>query len=276
MPRKEFESFTRLDASDVNTFLMDQSVQTFAGTAARGSAIATPVEGMVTYLNDIDSLSVYNGTAFTTDRTIQVFAGTAARGSAIGTAVEGMYTHINDTDSLEYYDGSAWVAAGGGSNAGLTLINTTSFSAVASESVNDVFSADYDNYKIIVRYTTFTGTPGNAQIRLRVGGSDNTNNEYTRSKLFWASSNTSGVDSGSSGTSSFLIGEDGANSFSCIELYAPFLTEKTKHNTQAAKDNNGLIFSGSTTVTTSYTGFTLLSSSATNFTGSVSVYGYNK
>jgi hypothetical protein len=68
---------------------------------------------MVTYLNDIDSLSVYNGTAFTTDRTIQVFAGTAARGSAIGTAVEGMYTHINETDSLEYYDGSAWVAAGG-------------------------------------------------------------------------------------------------------------------------------------------------------------------
>jgi hypothetical protein len=114
MPRKEFESFTRLDASDVNTYLMDQSVQSFAGTAARGSAIATPVEGMVTYLNDINSLSVYNGTAFTTDRTIQVFAGTAARGSAIGTAVEGMYTHINDTDSLEYYNGSAWVAAGGG------------------------------------------------------------------------------------------------------------------------------------------------------------------
>jgi hypothetical protein len=276
MPRKEFESFTRLDASDVNTFLMDQSVQTFAGTAARGSAIATPVEGMVTYLNDIDSLSVYNGTAFTTDRTIQVFAGTAARGSAIGTAVEGMYTHINDTDTLEYYDGSAWVAAGGGSNAGLTLINTTSFSAVASQSVNDVFSADYDNYKIIVSYTTFTGTPGNAQIRLRVDDEDNTNNEYTRSKLFWASNNASGVDSGSTGTSSFLIGEDGANSFSCIELYSPFLTGKTKHNTQAAKDNNGLIFSGSTTVTTSYTGFTLLSSSATNFTGSVSVYGYNK
>jgi hypothetical protein len=124
MPRKEFESFTRLDASDVNTFLMDQSVQTFAGTAARGSAIATPVEGMVTYLNDIDSLSVYNGTAFTTDRTIQVFAGTAARGSAIGTAVEGMYTHINDTDSLEFYDGSAWVAAGGGGGAILQVIQT--------------------------------------------------------------------------------------------------------------------------------------------------------
>jgi hypothetical protein len=64
MPRKEFESFTRLDASDVNTFLMDQSVMSFAGTAARGSAIATPVEGMVTYLEDSDDYEGYNGSAW--------------------------------------------------------------------------------------------------------------------------------------------------------------------------------------------------------------------
>jgi hypothetical protein len=125
MPRKEFESFTRLDASDVNTFLMDQTVQSFADSTARASAITTPVEGMVTYLNDIDSLSVYNGTAFTTDRTIQVFAGTAARGSAIGTAIEGMYTHINETDSLEYYNGTAWESVGGGGSGVLQVVSVT-------------------------------------------------------------------------------------------------------------------------------------------------------
>jgi hypothetical protein len=64
MPRKEFESFTRLDASDVNTYLMDQSVMTFAGTAARGSAIGTATEGMVTYLNDSNSLQVFNATSW--------------------------------------------------------------------------------------------------------------------------------------------------------------------------------------------------------------------
>jgi hypothetical protein len=64
MPRKEFESFTRLDASDVNTYLMDQSVMTFAGTAARGSAITTPVEGMYTHLNDTDTLQYWNGSAW--------------------------------------------------------------------------------------------------------------------------------------------------------------------------------------------------------------------
>jgi hypothetical protein len=65
MPRKEFESFTRLDASDVNTYLMDQSVMTFGGTAARGSAIPTPVEGMVTYLEDSNSLQLYDGSGWT-------------------------------------------------------------------------------------------------------------------------------------------------------------------------------------------------------------------
>jgi hypothetical protein len=64
MPRKEFESFTRLDASDVNTFLMDQTVMTFAGTAARGSAIPTPTEGMVTYLADTDSFEFFDGTNY--------------------------------------------------------------------------------------------------------------------------------------------------------------------------------------------------------------------
>jgi hypothetical protein len=64
MPRKEFESFTRLDASDVNTYLMDQSVMTFGGTAARGSAITTPVEGMYSHLNDTDALQYYNGSAW--------------------------------------------------------------------------------------------------------------------------------------------------------------------------------------------------------------------
>jgi hypothetical protein len=76
MPRKEFESFTRLDASDVNTYLMDQSVMTFAGTAARGSAITTPVEGMVTYLEDSNSLQLYDGSRWTS-------AGGVSSGNAI-------------------------------------------------------------------------------------------------------------------------------------------------------------------------------------------------
>jgi hypothetical protein len=74
MPRKEFVAFTRLDASDVNTYLMDQSVMTFATSAARGSAIAAPVEGMLAYLQDSNTIQAYNASAWVTVAN----AGTAA------------------------------------------------------------------------------------------------------------------------------------------------------------------------------------------------------
>jgi len=41
---------------------MDQSVMTFAGTAARGSAISSPVEGMLTYMQDTNKYQYYDST----------------------------------------------------------------------------------------------------------------------------------------------------------------------------------------------------------------------
>jgi hypothetical protein len=40
------------------------AVRTFANAAARSTAIPTPTEGIVTYLNDVNRLDVHNGTAF--------------------------------------------------------------------------------------------------------------------------------------------------------------------------------------------------------------------
>jgi hypothetical protein len=64
MSRKVFTAGEVLAAADVNSFLMDQSVMSFAGTAARGSAIPTPVTGMTTYLEDTKDLQVYDGSAY--------------------------------------------------------------------------------------------------------------------------------------------------------------------------------------------------------------------
>jgi len=62
--RKTFTAGEVLQAADVNDFLMDQSVMVFAGTAARGSAIPSPTEGMVTYREDDDVVEVYDGSSF--------------------------------------------------------------------------------------------------------------------------------------------------------------------------------------------------------------------
>jgi len=64
MPRKTFIDGDVLPASDLNNFLMNQSVMTFATTAARTTAIPTPVEGMLTYLEDVDRYEHWNGSAW--------------------------------------------------------------------------------------------------------------------------------------------------------------------------------------------------------------------
>jgi hypothetical protein len=52
-------------------YLQDQVVQTYAGTAARSSAIGTAVsEGMVSYLADTNSIQAYDGSAWKTISTL--------------------------------------------------------------------------------------------------------------------------------------------------------------------------------------------------------------
>lgn len=62
---KDFSAGDVLTAVEVDTYLMQQAVMVFAGTAARGSALGTQVaEGMVTFLKDTDSLEYYTGTSW--------------------------------------------------------------------------------------------------------------------------------------------------------------------------------------------------------------------
>jgi hypothetical protein len=62
--RKTFIAGEILTASDVNGFLMDQSVMVFDDATARTAAIPSPTEGMVTYRKDENSVEVFDGSSF--------------------------------------------------------------------------------------------------------------------------------------------------------------------------------------------------------------------
>jgi hypothetical protein len=54
-----------LSAANINNYLMKQSVMTFASSGARGSALGTAVEeGMTSYLDDVNTLEIYDGAAW--------------------------------------------------------------------------------------------------------------------------------------------------------------------------------------------------------------------
>jgi hypothetical protein len=65
MPFKTFTAGSALPASDGNTYLMQQQVCVFAGTAERSAAIGTPIHGQFSFLTSDDTLYYYDGSAWT-------------------------------------------------------------------------------------------------------------------------------------------------------------------------------------------------------------------
>jgi hypothetical protein len=61
---KVFTNGSVLQASEINDNLMRQSVMVFSSSAARAAAITVPLEGMLTWLEDVNRYESYNGTAW--------------------------------------------------------------------------------------------------------------------------------------------------------------------------------------------------------------------
>jgi hypothetical protein len=165
------------------------------------------------------------------------------------------------------------------STPGLTLINTTSFSAVASQSLNNVFSATYKTYRIILRCTSSTDQSVN--YRLRASGSDNSTANYDYQSF--SSDSTSNVGSRTSGQTSGLLamaGNGGSSTsfnITSIDITNPFETLKTSSFATVNYASSSIllrILANTHNVATSFDGITFFVGGT--ITGSISVYGYNE
>ena len=163
-----------------------------------------------------------------------------------------------------------------GSPSGMVLLNTTSFSAVASQSINDVFSATYDRYMIQVNATKSTNS--NVVIRLRVSGADNTSGNYAYQFLRGTGSTAS--TNAVNNTFWGLNADDTQNQADTMYLFSPFLTSNTMLQNFSISGLGGtsgqfVLTGGRFNDTTSFTGFSVVATNGT-ITGSVSVFGVNK
>lgn len=97
-----------LTAANVNTYLMQQTVQNFAGTAARSSAVTSPSEGMVAYLQDTDQLSYYDGSTWVTAPGARpLLIAPEERVNVTASTATGTVTLNTATDSVTYYTANA-------------------------------------------------------------------------------------------------------------------------------------------------------------------------
>lgn len=162
-----------------------------------------------------------------------------------------------------------------GKNVGHVLLANATFSGATTYSVNNVFSASFDNY--IVQISDLAPALfGNLNMRFRVGGVDNSSANYVAGRLFVGAFGSTASGSTNNGTDTNFICVQMAtglnNSSATCTITNPFnavRTGFTSHGVGNLLDLNG----GNLTVNTSYTGFTLLNSSGGNIAGTVRVYG---
>jgi hypothetical protein len=166
------------------------------------------------------------------------------------------------------------------SSPGLTLINTTSFSAVASQAITQ-FNATYENYRILIRITAQGTSNADHSLRMRSGGSDDSGSNYfAGGNSNRANSSTLGAQNQNAGTSYFLGNAVTASTgvYYVVDILSPFLAQKTGFSLKGFAEDATYAYSiqkdGIHNLTTSYDGFNIISSAGT-ITGKVAIYGYN-
>jgi hypothetical protein len=179
MAYKTFANGFPLPASDLNNFLMNQSVIVFADAAARTTAIPSPVTGMLTYLVDTSAYESWNGSAFVAlaedpdlSSLIPKSTVTTAQDLIVADGASSV-TRLGvgaDDQVLSVVSGAvAWADASSG---GMELLSTTTLSGTFTE-VGSI-SQDYKN--LIIAIDNVQHSAVSQPLYIRVNGAA-TNNQ---------------------------------------------------------------------------------------------------
>jgi hypothetical protein len=279
---KDFVTGEVLTAADVDGYLM-QGVWVFASAAARDAAVTSPQEGNFAYLKDTNVTTYYTGSAWanldttgmtnpmtTTGDIVYSSPGSTPVRLGIGTANQQLRVNSGAT-------APEWFTPAAGGASALTYITSASPSAVSTISIDNCFTSTYRNYLIVYNLVYDTGGGYALQMRLRASGTDNTSSNYSFNLLYLAS-NTATIGNDGTTTTAFRLAEirDGGESGGIANVFSPQATARTTYSSSGGSSfstNNVASFAaGSSTVTTGYDGFTLLTATGT-FTGTIRVYG---
>jgi hypothetical protein len=164
----------------------------------------------------------------------------------------------------------------GGKNVGLVHLNTTTFSAQSTINIDNVFTSDYDDYRVIVDFTTISASNG-FSLRYRTSGSTNSTSNYNLNFVnieAWTTVGTLTGNQDGTGTShSVGYNFTGEPSSVSLDIFNPNLSLKTLAS-GISIGNNLSIRAYRFNATTQFDGFSIFS--ASNLSGNIRVYGYRK
>jgi len=210
---------------------------------------------------------------------IPVFASSTERDAAFGgsgekTLAEGQMAYLEDTNETQVYDGAAWGAISGGGS--LVFITSTSVSAASSVSIDGCFTADYDNYLVVMKGTAAASATHEIRLRFRASGTTETGNVYDTSILYLS---TGGAASGVRFTSNIFTFSSASTLYPTdgyAYIFRPFVSGVTTGmlgqgagTTGDSVHQNG----NNTTSTTQYDGVHFFHAVGGTFTADFYVYG---
>jgi len=167
MSWKQWATGEVVEASEFQSYLQNQVVQVYGGTAARSSALGTATtEGMISYLTDTNKLQFFDSSAWqdvvTATSGTATNAGTAVYATTSGTAV---YATTSGTANYTTTSGTAVYATNAGTAVGLsgTITNTqVSGTAVTlgdtATVTNTMLAGSIANDKLLNSIITMNGT----------------------------------------------------------------------------------------------------------------------
>ena len=166
-----------------------------------------------------------------------------------------------------------------GKNAGLVCVKAETALSSTSVTADNVFTSDYSNYLILMRYTTVGAN--SIQARLRVGGVSASGSDYNQQTLAAIGATATGGLSTNQTSAQFTVQTNGDfKSSASIELFSPAIAEATNFQISNNPSLGGYttlrnyVWTANHTVATAYDGIEFFC--AGNMAGTYAIYGYSK
>jgi hypothetical protein len=173
------------------------------------------------------------------------------------------------------------LTAGAMDSIGLWHITTVSPAAATVVAVNNCFSSDYTNYRVLIS-PLGVSLASDIRIKLRIGSTPSSTEYYMTNVFASGGSISSTSENNQTSWRGMFTGANFANYAALtFDIFSPNVATQTRYIMQSSgwdgtsvinRSANGFHFVGS-----AYDGFELLSTTGgANITATISVYGYNK